>query len=107
MDRQIDNDRDPSPVTLCHPPFSFIFPLERRPCEDRRSYAKQDSYGDLVLFAQETIRLPNNSCGVAARQSGGAYSTRPRRIQGSRGRAGCKARGKLTHCRDREEHCIA
>lgn len=44
----------------------------------------------LLLFTQETIRLPNNSCWVATRQSGGAQRIRRRRrIQSSWGRAGC------------------
>lgn len=50
----------------------------------------QSRYNILLLFTQETIRLPNNSCWVATRQSGGAQRTRRRRqIQSSWGRAGC------------------
>lgn len=57
----------------------------------------------LLLFTQETIRLPNNSCWVATRQSGGAQRIRRRRrIQSSWGRAGCNERGRAGEKRERE-----
>jgi len=62
-------------------------------------------YNILLLFTQETIRLPNNSCWVATRQSGGAQRTRRRRrIQSSWGRAGEMQRESREAGQERDEN---